>query len=102
MYPPEDGAKLWSAIPEGVDIVVTHGPPMGILDCTSKGLHAGCEALLKRIEQVKPKVHIFGHIHEAYGRKDINGTTFINASNVDLSYQLVNPEHFIQLPRQPL
>ena len=57
-----------SSIPDGVDIVMTHGPPRGILDLIpSKGEHAGCEALLRAMQRVRPLMHCFGHIHEGYG-----------------------------------
>ena len=82
-------AKYWDLIPEGMDIVITHGPPMGILDECRDG-HVGCYDLLKRIETVKPKYHIFGHIHEGYGRVKIGKTTFINPSVLDGNYYMVN------------
>ena len=53
-------------IPDTVDIVMTHGPPKGILDWCSEG-NAGCQHLLQAIRRVKPKMHCFGHIHESNG-----------------------------------
>lgn len=54
-----------------VDIVMTHGPPMGILDVTedelSPGKGVGCESLLRALGRARPKLACFGHIHEAYG-----------------------------------
>lgn len=65
------GARLrekWDQIPEGVDVLITHGPPLGILDAAADGHECGCPDLLDTITQrVKPRLHIFGHIHEAYG-----------------------------------
>ena len=52
-----------NCIPEDTDIVITHGPPYGILDKIYNGQSVGCKILLNVIERVKPKVHIFGHIH---------------------------------------
>lgn len=52
-----------NTIPDGVDIVMTHGPPKGILDWCPQG-NVGCENLLRAIRRVKPIVHCFGHIHE--------------------------------------
>lgn len=46
-----------------MDLLLTHGPPFGILDTNRKGEHSGSKALLNLVERVKPKVHIFGHIH---------------------------------------
>ena len=46
---------------------MTHGPPHKILDLTRTGVHAGCENLRKAIERSRPRLHCFGHIHEARG-----------------------------------
>ncbi|EEQ32411.1 hypothetical protein McanMca71_007434 [Microsporum canis] len=54
---------------KGVDIAMTHGPPRGILDETIFHDEAGCTTLLRAISQARPKVHCFGHIHEAWGAK---------------------------------
>ncbi|MFK7978501.1 MAG: metallophosphatase domain-containing protein [Saprospiraceae bacterium] len=83
--------RHWQLIPENTDILLTHGPPQGILDKTSQGLEVGCEMLLTRIEQIQPKYNIFGHIHEAYGQVTKNNIHFINASVVNLRYMVVNP-----------
>ncbi len=53
-------------IPEDVDIVMTHGPPKGILDWCPEG-NVGCENLLQAVRRVKPMIHCFGHIHESNG-----------------------------------
>jgi predicted phosphodiesterase len=56
-----------------VDILLTHGPPYGILDQTSgNNQSVGCEHLLRACVRARPRLHVFGHIHEAYGavRKD--------------------------------
>lgn len=53
-------------IPNDIDIVMTHGPPKGILDECPQG-HVGCDNLLQAIRRVKPLMHCFGHIHEGYG-----------------------------------
>jgi len=94
----------WDLIPDGTDILITHGPPFGILDqANRRGEHLGCEELLKAVEAKKPKIHVFGHIHGGYGvwlhEKGVvangsigkaEGTIFINASFVDESYQAKN------------
>lgn len=81
----------WQLIPENTDILLTHGPPHGILDKTFQGLDVGCEMLLQRINEIQPKYSIFGHIHEAYGQVTKNNIHFINASVVNLRYIVVNP-----------
>jgi hypothetical protein len=66
----EQSRAIWSKIPDDVDILITHGPPHGILDYVPRSKeHCGCEELLKVVkERVKPRLHIFGHIHETYGK----------------------------------
>ncbi|KAF2830169.1 Metallo-dependent phosphatase [Ophiobolus disseminans] len=54
-----------------VDVMMTHGPPMGILDATRTGEHVGCEHLLRAARRCKPRLHCFGHIHEAYGAQRV-------------------------------
>ncbi|KAI9727123.1 MAG: hypothetical protein M1828_007324 [Chrysothrix sp. TS-e1954] len=59
-----------STIPTGVDIMVTHGPPKGILDKCQHG-NVGCPHLMKAVERARPLLHCFGHIHEGYGVSQI-------------------------------
>ena len=76
-----DRRRHWSRIPEGLDILITHGPPLGILDCgPGSNHHEGCPALLEAVLEAKPRVHVFGHIHAGYGTARREGTLFINAS----------------------
>lgn len=85
-----DIRQHWDLIPDDTDILITHGPPLGILDMTIRGEHTGCEDLLQRVEHIKPKLHVFGHIHEDYGQ-DTRGTTrFVNASVLNLDYRLAH------------
>lgn len=85
-----DIEQHWDLIPTSTDILLTHGPPFGILDRTIHGEEVGCERLLEKIQLVQPKFNIFGHIHEAYGQYKKNGTAYINACSVDIHYQLKN------------
>jgi Icc-related predicted phosphoesterase len=77
---------VWSKIPQGIDILLTHGPPFGILDRVQAGDRVGCEDLLRHVERVRPAIHCFGHIHEAYGFRKLNGTLFLNPSICTLHY----------------
>jgi len=89
-------AKVWARIPDDTDIVITHSPPFGILDSTPfSKWPCGCPTLLSRMEEIKPKYHIFGHIHNDYGIQVKHGTTFINASLLNDHYKLVNTHHTI-------
>jgi len=91
---PRNGEELlnkWNDIPEDIDILITHGPPWGHLDVTPYGnLNVGCEVLRERIEVIKPKIHVFGHVHSGYGYKFHNGTHFVNASVLNERYNYKN------------
>ena len=89
---PRNGIELasrWEAIPDNTDILVTHGPAFGTLDTVAGRPwdNLGCELLAQRIERLKPKIHICGHIHSGYGYEFKNGTHFFNASVLDENYQ---------------
>lgn len=104
--------KYWEEIPENTDILITHGPPMGILDSTETKTytkekmfkHVGCKALLSKVIEVNPKYHIFGHLHDEkhvlnHGFRNTNrcDTVFINASVVDLSHTFTNEHLTIEI-----
>jgi Icc-related predicted phosphoesterase len=86
----EEMAEKWQMIPKETDILITHAPPFGILDKTPNGDLAGCEELRKKIEKLRLKAHIFGHIHCGYGIIGKSGVKFINASICDESYLPTN------------
>lgn len=77
-------------IPFNTDILITHNPPLGILDKSTFGANMGNEDLQQRIKNIKPQYHLFGHIHECYGLQKATSTTFINGSVLDENYNLVN------------
>ena len=72
-------SKHWKMIPANTDILITHGPPYGILDKNRVGFSAGCQSLKRAVKRIQPKLHVFGHIHEAGGMVELGGTTFVNA-----------------------
>lgn len=73
----EELGKIWDTIPDDTDVLITHGPPKGILDSASRDKHVsenvGCSALLKRVLKIQPKIHIYGHLHDNQDNKN-NGT----------------------------
>ena len=80
-----------------IDVLVTHGPPRGILD--GPGKNAGCLILLQHVQQrIKPKVHVFGHWHANPGATKIEDTTFINASTIDFDYTISHLPIVFDLP----
>ncbi|MCK5074692.1 MAG: metallophosphatase domain-containing protein [Bacteriovoracaceae bacterium] len=87
----DDIKRHWEKIPHNTDVLVTHGPPCGILDkLRPSGINVGCEDLLEKVLEVMPAIHAFGHIHEGYGVKKKGHTIFVNACNLDERYQCVN------------
>ena len=97
-------AEKWAMIPEDTDILITHGPPHGILDEVEAKFgasHEGCEELRKRVESLahagQLKLHVFGHIHSGYGVHGEFGVRFVNASTCDEDYQPTQPPIVIDL-----
>ena len=90
--------KKWDLVPEGVDILLTHGPPAGHGDRGSSGEAAGCGDLLATIRRLAPPLHVFGHIHEGYGRTREGATHCVNASICDVRYEAVNPPIVLDWP----
>jgi Icc-related predicted phosphoesterase len=95
--------KYWDMIPDAglVDVLITHGPPRGILDQAAPHRHSdclGCDDLFKKVEISKPLVHVFGHIHGGYGQTQFgSGTKFFNASVVNEAYQVVNKPWVVEI-----
>lgn len=76
-------AVAWAQVPSGIDILVTHTPPKGMLDTSSRGGSFGCSLLAQELARIAPRVHCFGHVHASAGRRTIGSTTFINASSIE-------------------
>ena len=101
MSDPAKRAASYAAIPSDTQILITHGPPYGILDGepgTSE--HLGCPELLKAVQRIKPLVHIFGHVHSGYGVLDTSETTFINASLLGTKGDIANTPILFDLPQR--
>ncbi len=76
-------ASKWAMIPDNVDVLVTHGPPLGFGDriqLNGEERHVGCADLLTRVRQVKPRLHLFGHIHQDPGQWTAGPTRFANVT----------------------
>lgn len=93
---PRNGEELkakWAVIPTYTDILITHGPAQGNLDTSGPPYNEpnlGCELLIERIKEVKPKIHVCGHIHGGYGYKFDGDTHFFNASILNERYEFRN------------
>ncbi|KAL7898413.1 Metallo-dependent phosphatase-like protein [Trichoderma sp. SZMC 28014] len=95
-------------IPSDVDIAMTHGPPLGVLDRTSRGDRAGCGTLFRSLYRARPKIHCFGHIHEDWGAElmqwkpepsspepVISSATVLDKANSRTLYTLTPPPSYI-------
>lgn len=85
---PEFREKHWKeAMPDDIDILVTHCPPVDVLDQNRDGEPCG-DALLREevFNRVRPHLHVFGHIHESRGCKEEDGISFVNACMVNGNY----------------
>lgn len=86
--------RMLADIPADTDILITHQPPSGILD-ESHGRHYGSKVLRERLQVVKPRLHLFGHIHDAWGKVQSGGTLFANSSVLNERYELTHlPQMF--------
>lgn len=124
----EQAKSKWDLIPDDTDVLITHGPPFGVLDLVhphpkyNVGMNAGCEELLDAVyRRVEPIIHAFGHIHGSYGKmylprislhphtvmnpgdlpKLVGGTTFINVATCTEFGQPTNPPVVIDLKKEP-
>jgi len=93
--------EKWLQIPHDTDVLITHGPPYGILDWAPYSKeHAGCHDLRNVVDAIRPKLHVFGHIHAGYGQHlygEDKQTLFVNASVVNEAYQPVNQPIVVEL-----
>lgn len=90
--------KKWEAVPAGIDILVTHGPPLGILDFSQFGNeHVGCADMRQELYRIKPKIHAFGHIHGDYGTAKWANILFVNAALCDESYVANHPPIIVEM-----
>jgi Icc-related predicted phosphoesterase len=90
--------RYWNMIPAGTDILITHGPPFGILDTiTSSDEHLGCEELAVAVQRVRPKLHMFGHIHSGHGESEQDGIRYVNASILDENYRIAYSPQVVTL-----
>ncbi|MCI6181535.1 MAG: metallophosphatase domain-containing protein [Prevotella sp.] len=85
-------------IPDGIDVLVTNEPPVMILD-ESSGTHGGNAPLRNHVFQVKPKYHLFGHAHDAYGTDKQEGIVFSNGAILDDSYNNINKPHIFEITK---
>jgi Icc-related predicted phosphoesterase len=107
-----DGVKFWgipfmlemrsdyrtelAKIPSGIDVLITHNPPYGILDF-SDNINYGCVDLLQTVLKIKPYYHLFGHVHDAFGIEKSIHTTYVNAALMNEDYEVVNKAVLLEI-----
>ena len=104
MKDPYELREVYAQIPEGVDILVSHQPPMGCGDIyfqfdTKRWDNIGSRELRERVYDLKPQLVVCGHLHKGYGKYLVGDTRVWNVSVVDEKYELVNPVSVIELER---
>ncbi len=94
-----DIRRHWNMIPSDTNVLVTHGPPHGLVDRLERGEHVGCEELRdtidNRLDDLILSTH--GHLHSAYGIDHIGQKTFVNAALVNERYQLTNAPIVVEI-----
>ncbi len=94
---PQELRRQWAEIPTGVDVLITHSPPAGVLDVSSRKLQLGCGHLAARLRDIAPRLHCFGHVHASSGMVKAGNTTFVNAAMVNSQYQLARRPYEVVL-----
>lgn len=74
-------SRHWNYAPV-CDVLITHGPPRGVLD----GGY-GDPILENHVRMIKPKLHVFGHVHSSHGYATSKDTQFVNAAMLDAGYR---------------
>lgn len=94
----EELSRIWAKIPDDTDIFLLHGPPLGYGDFVpDDNKYVGSPSLLKRIEEIKPKLVVYGHIHAGYGQYSIDNTILVNVAHCDEKYRPVNPPIVVEI-----
>lgn len=67
------------ALPNPIDVLISHQPAFGLADQCSDPYyakqvnHCGSQALRKLVDQYKPRLIVAGHVHR-YQKKQVGGT----------------------------
>lgn len=92
--------RYYARIPADTDVLITHTPPFEILDFDDE-IHYGSEEVLAKVKEVKPQLHLFGHVHRDHGIKHIGSTTFSNAAIMCSAYTYLQEPNIIEIQNQP-
>ncbi len=70
-------------------VLISHSPPFGVLDVSSRGKHLGSQAVRECIERTEPRLVVCGHIHASGGQTEYLGSTpVVNAGPVGMEWIL--------------
>ena len=83
-------------IPNDTDVLITHNPAYGILDFDD-GINYGDEQLLTKIMEIKPRIHLFGHIHSQHGVLTAHGTTCSNGAIMNADYSVLSEVNILEV-----
>lgn len=94
----DEREQRYARIPADTDVLITHGPPYGIRDSApGSNFHSGCPELLETVMRLRPRLHVFGHIHGAYGMSDTEYTLFTNVALAGKYGDLVRPPMVLKM-----
>jgi Icc-related predicted phosphoesterase len=96
MLTEEELSQCWEGIPDAIDVLCVHSPPVGYGDWIS-GHHIGSPSLLEAIDARAPKLCVFGHVHQGYGRWQRGATELVNAAHCDMQYLPAHPPVALEL-----
>ena len=96
----KDRVALYASIPHDLDVLVTHGPPYGVLDAApGGGAPQGDQELLEVVRTLRPKLHVFGHVHGANGMVRTDDTLFVNAALLGPDGDIAYDPIVLRMPR---
>lgn len=87
----------WDKVPPDIDILLTHGPPWGVCDYSSRGKHVGCVAQREWILEHQPRMVVCGHIHTGYGMGFLGKTLVVNAATCNEFYKPVQAPQVVYM-----
>lgn len=93
-------ARYYAEIPDDTDVLITHSPAYGILDLDDSEkefIHYGSDDLLKRLPEIHPLAHLFGHVHRQHGITEQNGIVFSNGAIMNDDYTNFNTPNIIEI-----
>lgn len=82
-------SRNYANIPDDTDVLITHSPAYGILDCDD-GINYGSEEILKKLSDLHLKAHLFGHIHAQHGVIEQNSVIYSNGAIMNADYSVPN------------